>query len=533
MKQKSKKLILLFIISLVMILGLATIVNAADDEYKMEETSVNVLLNGTRYLNTINKPSGETEIWSSSDESVATVDSQGKVTGKSIGTATITAKAGTKTVTCTVNVEYTWANASTSFVTLVKDLYESKTINITAEDYGGNKITNPIVQWKSNDESVANVDSNGKITAVKAGSTKVIAMVPGRTIEIDVTVINAPIFTDFSNAKYETSFNGFYDDTLKITGIKPDDTHKSNYYYIITSNKNKPDIVYDENGSIDIENTKSELEDLSVNAKENYVYSRKIAKYEELNQDLYIWIIQENKLDQNYYDMQEKMISYVTKFVVEGKKLERIKLPQLNLILQGFNISGFTNLNGEKDDYTWIRFNFPTETKNRKFTLKIGIINDNTILSKIQKNDYSGIIELLAYAKKSDAIYNNNLTTTSEAYYANYNSALFDGKKILKNKAYYYIYAQFDDENGKYYPIEGVTLAQAYISSVSDFWDLWAYTSSDFKWDNLTSTYTSSPSIDAPTSLPYTGITAVGLAIVAMVGTAVFFKVKNNKYKGI
>ena len=60
MKQKSKKLILLFIISLVMILGFATIVNAADDEYKMEETSVNVLLNGTRYLNTINKPSGET-----------------------------------------------------------------------------------------------------------------------------------------------------------------------------------------------------------------------------------------------------------------------------------------------------------------------------------------------------------------------------------------------------------------------------------------------------------------------------------------
>ena len=42
--------------------------------------------------------------WTSSDEAVATVDGDGIVTGIAKGETTITAKAGDKTATCTVNV---------------------------------------------------------------------------------------------------------------------------------------------------------------------------------------------------------------------------------------------------------------------------------------------------------------------------------------------------------------------------------------------------------------------------------------------
>ena len=42
--------------------------------------------------------------WTSSDTTIATVDSNGKVTAKSVGAAIITAKAGDKSATCTITV---------------------------------------------------------------------------------------------------------------------------------------------------------------------------------------------------------------------------------------------------------------------------------------------------------------------------------------------------------------------------------------------------------------------------------------------
>ena len=52
----------------------------------------------------------------------------------------------------------------------------------------------------------------------------------------------------------------------------------------------------------------------------------------KLNQELYLWVIQEVKLDKYYYN-GENTIHYSTKFVVEGEKLTRPELPQLNLVL--------------------------------------------------------------------------------------------------------------------------------------------------------------------------------------------------------
>jgi len=195
-----------------------------------------------------------------------------------------------------------------------------------------------------------------------------------------------------------------------------------------------------------------------------------------------------------------------------------------------------------------MRFNFPTETENRKFTVKVGKVTNTDILNKIKNNNYSGITELLSYAKNNNAVYSQSLTTTSLAYYRS-DSALFDGRKLLEDKSYYYIYVVFDDENGKYYPIEGVTLGQAWFSSSTNSWDLYAYTSGDFKWDNLSSTYVpttpntvpnnppANPNVpvDNTTSkdiIPFTGSsTIIIISIILFVGLGIVFYKKYDEYK--
>lgn len=374
--------------------------------------------------------------------------------------------------------------------------------------------------------------------ALKAGTAIITASAAGVSDTCEITVLDAPNAPDFSNAKYDLTLSGTIE-TLQISNIKLGDN--TNFYYIITSNNTMPEIKYHDNGFLDNESMSDYLENFSLNSDENYIYTRNLSKYVELNQDLYLWVIAETSLGNYYYDENGTYVSATSKLLVNGKELERPDLPQLNLILQSFSIGAWSSTSGTSDKTTSIRFNFPTDTTNRKFTLKIGKVTDTSILNKIRNNDYSGITDLLSYAKTHNGIYTEELTTTGAAYFRT-DSTLFDGNSLLENKAYYYIYAVFDDENGKYYPIEGVTLGQAWLSSISDSWDLLAYTSSDFEWDNLT------PSGDNPASntlvtddptistnpLPDTGanIILIGLIFIFVFSGIIFF-VKYNKFKFI
>lgn len=543
MNSNTKIKIIFIIFVAVLMLSLFNIKVYAEDKFSLDEKSIDINLNGTAYLSYSGGSGSIT--WTSSDSTIATVNN-GTVTGLKIGSATITATRGSETASCTVNVVYNSLTiggnqgSSVSSVNLILGEHNSETLFAKVRDGDSTEVSNPNITWTSSDTSIVAVDSStGIITAVKPGTATITATAAGISNTCEVTVYDAPIFTNFSNAKYETTLN-WTTETLQITGIKPNTDNYTSYYYIITSGSSKPDIGMKSYGALDSENMNNSLERFVINTDENYIYTRNISKYAELNQDLYIWILQETKLGNYYYDTNGNYVNYSTKFVVESKKITRAELPKLNLILQTFNI-GYWNstTSNESDHYTHINFNFPSDTENRKFTIKIGKITDSSILSKIQNNDYAGITELLAYAKSHDSIYSQNLTTTSTAYFRS-DTTLFDGNKLLEHKAYYYIYVEFDDENGKYYPIEGVTLGQAWLSSSSDSWDLFAYTSSDFQWDNLSSKYTptstkNEDSTVAPGILPNTGTNVLIIMSLILVTTAigVIFYKKYNEYKEV
>lgn len=541
MKKVLKVSVLLMVLMI-----LFTIKVNADTPLTINKTTLDVVLNGNGYLSAYGGNTSKKLKWSSSNEKVAIVDQYGNVKGIGIGQATITCTKGSENVTCKVNVIYGSINIKgnddflhdreSSPNTFYLGIHESETLKAIIKDYNNQVISNASVTWKSSDSSIAKVD-NGKVTVLKVGSAKITAEAAGVSDDFFIKVFSKPNDIDLNSAKFEMLYNDNYPQ-LKISNVNPNDTSKVDYNYIITSNNNAPELKLNKYGGINSEY----YDNLRVNAEENYMYTYDLSKYVELNQDLYLWIAQTDRLESGYTDENGNSISSYTRFILKAKKLERASLPQLNLILQSFWISSssYTDKDGKKHDgYTSIWFNYPTANENRKFTLKIGKVTDYNILNKIKANNYDGIKELLEYAKKNNSIYNKELTTVSQRHYSQ-EKQLFDGKKLLENKSYYYIYAKLDDENGKYFPVEGITLGEAFVSQYSDSWDIWAYTSDKFTWENLSSTYTPTSSNEVnsdPTisqgRLPQTGSNVFyvvnGMLILGVVSLVILKKINQNK----
>lgn len=237
----------MILIAFLLLLGLSSSVNA-ETNFSFEQDSVDVRLNGTTYI-LYNGGTG-TVTWTSGDTSIATIDN-GKVSGLKIGETTITATRGNETASCTVKVIYDsikiGANEynSVSKVNLVLNEHDTETLVATVKDGVYEDVNNAVVNWKSSDSSIVTIDATtGKMNAVKSGAATITAEAAGVSDTCEVTVCDAPDFTDFKNAKYETSLNG-YTENLKISGITPKDSFNNSYYYMITPNNIKPtlDIV--------------------------------------------------------------------------------------------------------------------------------------------------------------------------------------------------------------------------------------------------------------------------------------------------
>lgn len=116
----------------------------------------------------------KTVVWTSSDESVATV-ADGVVTLVAEGTAEISASCGGFTAICKVTVESAYvvvesiALDQASFVGAPGSTFQL-TATVLPED-----ATDKTVDWFSDDESVATVDENGLVTLVAVGEATITA----------------------------------------------------------------------------------------------------------------------------------------------------------------------------------------------------------------------------------------------------------------------------------------------------------------------------------------------------------------------
>lgn len=184
----------------------------------------------------------------------------------------------------------------------------------------------------------------------------------------------------------------------------------------------------------------------------------------QLNGDVYFWIFQKDDTELGAKETGSLIYSAQIKRPIDKKFSNLINPIVLNSAL------------------TYLTVNTPMENYlKRKAQWRIGEITDNSILQAIKNNDTTnGQDKLLNYAKTSKAIYDGTIEG-SPNFAVNLNKGL---QEEVKDGTYYFIYVKFDNEGGKYYPVEGVTVGVGLVPTTQS-WNIVFYGNSQFNWDNL------------------------------------------------
>ena len=218
-----------------------------------------------------NATGDKTVKWSSSNAEVAAVDSNGKVTAKKAGTAVITATSSNgKTAGCTVTVKQkeiaiTGISLNKSTTSITEGESETLTATITPLNATGDKT----VKWSSSNEAVAAVDSNGKVTAKKAGTAVITATSSnGKTAGCTVTVKQKDTYTGLRDVNGTLTYftNGQADKTY--TGFV---SYARNNYYVINGvvDTSYTNVTYDGKDWLYVENGKVRYDYTGIRPNEN------------------------------------------------------------------------------------------------------------------------------------------------------------------------------------------------------------------------------------------------------------------------
>jgi len=134
-----------------------------------------------------NNATMRTVSWSSSDESVARVAPDGRVTGVSGGTATITATSdsGARVATAEITVVVPVQRVTVPAQTVTLRIGERHQLNPTV--YPANA-TNAPVTYQSRSSTIASVTADGEILARRAGRTTITVRAGNRTTTVTVVV---------------------------------------------------------------------------------------------------------------------------------------------------------------------------------------------------------------------------------------------------------------------------------------------------------------------------------------------------------
>ncbi len=144
----------------------------------ISQTSVSLERGETLYLSAVTSNQSAVT-WKSSKKSIAIVDDQGLVTGMKPGETTVTASADGTCKTCRIRVTYPTIKLNRSKL----KLFRGQTAKLTAE------VSSSVAPvWKSNKKSVAVVDENGTVTALKHGTAVITASVDSITRSCEIIV---------------------------------------------------------------------------------------------------------------------------------------------------------------------------------------------------------------------------------------------------------------------------------------------------------------------------------------------------------
>ena len=137
----------------------------------------------------------KTVSWMTSDKDIATV-SNGVIKAVSVGTATITAKAGDKTATCLVTVrnQSGVTKITLDHTELTIKLKEGSRLNVDIDtfSYNDEPPVDTAITWSSSNPSVATVDETGWIQAVAIGNAVITAKAGDKSASCMVTVPTTP-----------------------------------------------------------------------------------------------------------------------------------------------------------------------------------------------------------------------------------------------------------------------------------------------------------------------------------------------------
>ena len=147
--------------------------------------------------------------WSTSNKKIATVTSKGLVKGKKVGTATVTAKVGKKSLKCKVTVKVGLNKTK-------ETLYIGDTSQLKLSG------TSQKVKWSTSKKSVATVNSKGKVTAKKSGTATITAKLGKKSYKYKVTVKNIDVLAKTLTIKNAGCIDAFAcKGSLKATSSNP------------------------------------------------------------------------------------------------------------------------------------------------------------------------------------------------------------------------------------------------------------------------------------------------------------------------
>ena len=175
--------------------------------------------------------------WTSSDESIATVDQAGNVTAISKGTVIIKAEAqdgSGKYASCSVNVIRLVSSITLDRASFV--LYRGKTETIIASVLPSDA-TNTGLTWTSSNSSVATVSSTGVVTGKAPGNVTITAKAKDasdKDAKCEVKVIQ--YVKSISLDRTSLSLLIGSDATLSVTSILPEDAYDKSYTWTSSNN---------------------------------------------------------------------------------------------------------------------------------------------------------------------------------------------------------------------------------------------------------------------------------------------------------